>query len=152
MQINWRIIYENIDATKIPYENYFDVIIFKSILGGIGRNDNKEIQQNVIREIYKALKPGGKLLFAENLCATRLHSLFRNKFTNWGSSWRYLSLKEMNEFLSDFLSFAIETTGFLGVFGRSENQKRFLGKTDRALFNAITPSSWKYITYGVATK
>ena len=31
--------YEDIDATVIPYENYFDVIVFKSIIGGIGRNN-----------------------------------------------------------------------------------------------------------------
>ncbi|HNS41841.1 MAG TPA: methyltransferase domain-containing protein, partial [Taishania sp.] len=62
-----RIIYQDIDATNIPYENYFDIIVFKSIIGGIGRNDKHENQQQVFKEIYKALKPGGKLLFAENL-------------------------------------------------------------------------------------
>ena len=49
--------YQDIDATDIPYENYFDIIVFKSIIGGIGRNDNYEIQQKVFKEIYKALKP-----------------------------------------------------------------------------------------------
>ena len=34
------IIYQDIDATNIPYENYFDIIVFKSIIGGIGRNNN----------------------------------------------------------------------------------------------------------------
>ena len=62
--------YHDIDATNIPYENYFDIIVFKSIIGGIGRNNNYEIQQRVFKEIYKALKPRGKLLFAENLIAS----------------------------------------------------------------------------------
>src|SRR5688572_9343259 len=39
------IIYEDIDATDIPYENHFDLIVFKSIMGGIGRNNNTVLQQ-----------------------------------------------------------------------------------------------------------
>ena len=65
--------YEDIDASAIPYENHFDVIVFKSIIGGIGRNDNFELQKKVFSEIHKALKPGGKLLFAENLTASSIH-------------------------------------------------------------------------------
>jgi SAM-dependent methyltransferase len=87
--------YQDIDATNIPYENHFDVIVFKSIIGGIGRNNNIAIQQHVFDQIYKALKPGGKLLFAENLIASPLHQRLRKKFVNWGNSWRYVSLDEM---------------------------------------------------------
>ena len=94
--------YQDINATNIPYENYFDIIVFKSIIGGIGRNDNFEIQQKVFQEIYKALKPGGKLLFAENLIASPFHQMLRKRYVKWGSSWRYLSLKEIKEFLKDF--------------------------------------------------
>jgi 2-polyprenyl-3-methyl-5-hydroxy-6-metoxy-1,4-benzoquinol methylase len=50
--------YETIDALNIPYENYFDVIAFKSILGGIGRNNNYDNIIKTINQIYKALKPG----------------------------------------------------------------------------------------------
>src|ERR1043165_7048304 len=35
-----RVCCEDMDATAIPYENRFDIVIFKSILGGIGRNGN----------------------------------------------------------------------------------------------------------------
>ena len=73
------ITYKDIDATNIPYENHFDVIAFKSIIGGIGRNDNIEMQKKTFSEIYKALKPGGKLLFAENLAASPLHQTLRKK-------------------------------------------------------------------------
>ncbi len=74
--------YQDIDATNIPYENHFDIKVFKSIIGGIGRNYNYEIQQKVFKEIYKALKPGGKLLFAENLIASSVHQKLRKKFVN----------------------------------------------------------------------
>lgn len=74
--------YQDIDASSIPYENYFDIIVFKSIIGGIGRNNNYEIQQKVFKKIYKALKPGGKLLFAENLIASPFHQRLRKRFVN----------------------------------------------------------------------
>jgi len=144
--------YQDIDATNIPYENHFDVIVFKSIIGGIGRNDNYEIQQKVFKEIYKALKPGGKLLFAENLIASPFHQRLRKRYVNWGSTWRYVSIKEMNEFLQDFSSFEIKSTGVLGTFGRNESQRNILSKVDQLVLNTISPSNWKYISYGIAVK
>lgn len=144
--------YQDIDATNIPYENHFDIIAFKSIIGGIGRNDNYKIQQKVFKEIYKALKPGGKLLFAENLIASPLHQKLRKSFVNWGGTWRYLSIKEIKECLQDFSSFEIKSTGILGTLGRNENQRNFLSSIDEILLNKICPDKWKYIAYGIATK
>jgi SAM-dependent methyltransferase len=146
------VIYEDIDATNIPYENYFDIIVFKSIIGGIGRNDNYEIQQIVFKEIYKALKPGGKLLFAENLIASSLHKRLRKRFVDWGSSWRYVSLTEMKDFLKDYSYTDIKTTGVLGTFGRNENQRNLLSTIDELILNKICPDNWKYIIYGIAEK
>jgi SAM-dependent methyltransferase len=144
--------YEDIDATNIPYENYFDLILFKSIIGGIGRNDNYEIQKKVFKEIHKALKPGGKLLFAENLSASPLHQLLRKQFVNWGSSWRYVSVEEMEEFLEEFSSYQMKTTGVLGAFGRNESQRNFLSIIDDLILNKVCPGGWKYISYGIAEK
>jgi len=144
--------YQDIDATNIPYENFFDLIVFKSIIGGIGHNDNMEQQQKVFDEIYKALKPGGKLLFAENLIASSFHQRLRNKFVNWGSSWRYVSIKEMNGFLKKFSSHKIKTTGVIATFGRNEKQRQYLAIIDELLLNKICPDKWKYIDYGIAEK
>lgn len=144
--------YQDIDATHIPYENHFDIIVFKSIIGGIGSNDNKEIQKKVFNEIYKALKPGGKLLFAENLTASPFHRLLRKRYVNWGSSWRYISIQEMQEFLHKFSHYKIKTTGILGTFGRNENQKKALSTFDELILNKVCPDSWKYIAYGIAEK
>lgn len=82
--------YEDIDATNIPYVEYFDVIVFKSIIGGIAKIGIIEVQKKVFQEIYKALKPGGILLFAENLVASPLHQFARKKFNKWGDYWRYV--------------------------------------------------------------
>ena len=144
--------YRDVDATSIPYENHFDIIVFKSIIGGIGRNNNYEIQQKVFKEIYKALKPGGKLLFAENLIASPFHQRLRKRFVNWGNSWRYVSINEMKEFLKDFSTNDIKYTGVLGTFGRNERQRNFLSTIDQLVLNKICPENWKYICYGIATK
>jgi SAM-dependent methyltransferase len=146
------ITYQDIDATNIPYENYFDVIVFKSIIGGIGRNNNHYIQQKVFDEVYKALKPGGKLLFAENLVATAFHQRLRKRYVNWGSSWRYVTVNEMKDFLKNFASLNIKTTGVLGTFGRNEKQRNALSSIDNLVLNKICPDNWKYICYGIAVK
>lgn len=146
------ITYQDIDATNIPYENHFDIIVFKSIIGGIGSNNNIEIQQKVFNQIYKALKPGGKLLFAENLTASPLHQLLRRKFVNWGNSWRYISIDEMKQFLKNYSNVEIKSNGVLATFGRNESQRKFLSVVDDVFLNRICPKNWKYIVYGIAEK
>lgn len=144
--------YEEIDATGIPYENYFDLIVFKSVLGGIGKNNNYALQEQAVNEMYKALKPGGKLVFAENLRASALHGMLRKTFQLWGNTWRYLSLHEINMLTKKFSSLDVETTGFLSVFGRSEQQRNALAAADEKLFNHLVPQQWHYIAYGIAEK
>lgn len=150
--INALISYQDIDATNIPYENHFDLIVFKSIIGGIGRFNNYDNQKQVFKEIHKALKPGGKLLFAENLVASPFHQRLRKRFVNWGSSWRYISIQETKELLENFSSYKLETTGVLAAFGRNERQRNILSKADHWLFNRLCPKSWQYIVYGIAEK
>jgi len=150
--LNKFITYEDIDATDIPYENHFDIIVFKSIIGGIGKNNNYEIQLKVFKEIHKALKPGGKLLFAENLIASSFHQRLRKKFVNWGNSWRYVSIQEMKDFLVIFSFSDIKTTGILATFGRNENQRNLLSAMDKLVFNKVCPAKWNYISYGIAEK
>jgi len=144
--------YRDIDATQIPYENHFDIIAFKSVLGGIGRHGNKAIQQAVIDQIHKALKPGGRLLFAENLVASPLHRYVRARFVRWGREWRYVTIAEMREFLRSYNRYELHTTGVLGALGRSERQRGLLARIDQGLLNYVTPPGWKYIVYGAAEK
>lgn len=144
--------YRDIDATNIPYENCFDIIVFKSIIGGIGRNGDAQKQQKVFNEIHKALKPGGKLLFAENLVASPVHQRLRRAFVDWANSWRYISIGEMEGFLKDFSAYDLRTTAVLATFGRNEAQRRILSAIDDFVFNKFCPERWRYIAYGIAQK
>ncbi len=147
-----RVRFEDIDATNIPYEDAFDIVVFKSVLGGIGHDDQAARQEQAITSMYRALRQGGRLLFAENLVGSRLHRYFRSAFVRWGTRWRYVSIEEMRGFLKPFRTVKFDTAGVLGALGRTERQRRVLSRFDRAGLSHIVPPSWNYIIYGVATK
>jgi len=145
------ITYDSINATEIPYENKFDIVVFKSILGGITRKGSGNSKKQVIDEVYRAIKPGGKLIFAENLEASYLHRFMRKKFVRWGGEWNYLKYHEVNEVFGSFSSLKYKTAGFFGTFGRTEKQRHLLGWLDN-LFNVLIPKSTRYILIGIAEK
>lgn len=148
--LDGKISYEAIDATKIPYENKFDIIVFKSIIGGISGHGKDHLKEKVFQEIHKALKPGGKLLFAENMEGSKFHLWARNKFVNWGERWNYFKYSEI-DLIKIFESVEYETTGFTATFGRNDKQREALGNIDQLLEPLIPPEN-RYILYGVATK
>ena len=146
-----RISYKIIDATATGLsDNYFDFVCMKSVMPSIGYGGRAN-QQKAMREIHRVLKPGGSLLFAENLAATRFHMYFRSRFTNWGDKVRYLHLAELPELLSDFHALRFTTHGFLAVFGRSEMQRSILHMFDRITQPLISDRA-KYLVVGCATK
>ncbi|HOW08754.1 MAG TPA: class I SAM-dependent methyltransferase [Bacteroidales bacterium] len=144
--------YKDIDAKNIPYTNSFDLIVFKSIIGGIGENNHIELQQKVFDEIHKALKPGGKLLFAENLVGSIFHQILRRNFVSWGKSWRFVTTEELKYFLREFSSYDLRTTGVIGALGRNEQQRRIFASFDKLILNKLCPRNWNYIGYGIAEK
>jgi len=144
--------YEAIDATNIAYpEASFDIVCFKSVLGGIGGAGGYTAQEKAVREMHRVLRPGGKLLFAENLVGTRLHAFLRKRFVAWGERWRYLSLGEVHDLLRPFSEVTRVCTGLLATFGRREWQRSLLHFVD-VLVDPITPDAWKYIVAGCAVK
>ncbi len=146
-----KINYEAINALEISYKNKFDIVIFKSILGGISRNGNDHLQKRVIDEIYQCLKTDGILLFAENLEGSFLHKFMRKRFVRWGKEWNYLKYNEARQLFSSFNNFHFITVGFFGAFGRTEKQRQFLGKID-SVIESIIPKSKRYIIIGMAKK
>lgn len=148
-QVDKNISYQQADAKSLPYANEsFEIVIFKSMIGAL---ENSENQLTAIKEAYRVLKPGGYLIFAENLQATKVHQFARNKFTSWGQRWYYPSITEIKEYCKDFNQFRYKAIGFGSPFGRTEKQRNFLSGID-SITNSITPNSWKYLLFGVATK
>lgn len=140
--------YAPMDATNIPYNNHFDLVVFKSILGGICYNRN-EYKKRTLDEIHKALKPGGTLLFAENLEATVVHKYFRKHYGT--KNWNYLHVKEMGDVFSSFSTLNYKTVGFFGCFGRNETQRTVFGHIDTVV-EKVLPDNYKYILIGTAQK
>ncbi|MBU1589058.1 MAG: class I SAM-dependent methyltransferase [Actinobacteria bacterium] len=142
--------YSDVDATRIPFENEFDLIVFKSVLGGVG---TKADQDAAMRGIHRALKPGGTLIFAENLRATIFHRLARAiAYKVRGTSWRYVTIKELRPHLERYASHEVHATGFLSLFGPGERARNALAAADEAVFNRVVRESWHYVSYGTATK
>jgi 2-polyprenyl-3-methyl-5-hydroxy-6-metoxy-1,4-benzoquinol methylase len=150
-QSKGNIFYEKMDAVNIPYENHFDIIILKSVLGGVGRGGHTEKVHQTMTEIHKALKPGGVFLFAENLAGTRLHIMVRESFKKWvKNNWNYLRLKDVPYLFRKFKEYNYGTTGFTGAFGFYEPVRNILGTFDAML--DFLPGNWHYIIYGHSKK
>ncbi len=147
-----RISYADVDARTMSYKNQFDVIVFKSVLGGVVRQAPAALSGQVMARIHDALKPGGALLFAENLRSTPLHQFARSYFVGRKTTWHYFALTEIEEMLAGFRSVEITTFGFLGCFGRTETQRRWLGKLDRSAFDRLVPARWHYVAAAIARK
>ena len=140
-----------LNASSIPFREEFDIVMFKSVLGAVGRTSATQ-QEAAVRQMHEALKPGGCLLFAENLCGSRLHRALRRRFISWGAGLRYASLQEMRRYLHCFSKVTLRTCGVVGVFGRTEAQRRILGRMDRSFLTPLVPAAWHYIAYGIAQK
>jgi len=148
-QVENLIEYANVDMRQIPFEDSaFDVVAFKSVLGAL--NDFED-QNRAIHEIKRVLKSGGVFVFAENTRASKFHSWMRNKFAKWKDPWRYSDDNEFKKWSALFTKSSMKKRGFFGLFGRSENQRNFLGSVD-GFFNYLTPRRWKYILVGVFVK
>jgi SAM-dependent methyltransferase len=150
--VGGRITYDSLDALRMPYEEQFDAVMFKSLLADVGRFKGKAGMAEVVRQSHKALKKGGELFFAENLSGSPLHRILRRWFVPWGRDMLYPTIAGMLDFFGPFASVQYETMGFLGVFGRRDWQSNLLGGLDRKGFDRLVPKKWHYLMIGVARK
>jgi len=150
--VGHRIRYGSLDALALRGDEAFDVIAFKSVLGGIGTGGKFDRQQQAIARVHAALKRGGNLLFAENLAATRAHAALRSRVGAGKDLWRYPTLREMEALLRPFTGVRTATAGFVGAWGATDMQRRLSGALDAFLCRWLVPASWQYVMLGVAIK
>lgn len=144
--------YSAVDALNIDFPaETFDYVIFKSLLGEIGPTHAPENKPRMIAEVHRVLKPGGAVLFAENMIASPLHQFLRKKVRKWGGSWGYTRVDQMLELLSEFEPVVYRTTGFLTAFAPGPRLKRGVGVVD-SLLDRILPENSRYVIYGYAVK
>lgn len=146
------ITYHDVNATQIPFaDEAFDFVVFKSMLGAVGARGQFERIEQTLDEIYRVLKPGGVLFFAENLRGSWLHQQSRALFIPWGKAWHYLSLSEMTDLLEPFSKKEIHCTGFSAAFVPKPIWLKNTAAAIDAQLNFL-PDSWKYVAYGHAIK
>lgn len=146
-----KIRYEQLDVTKMSFKKQFDIVVFKSVMGGVGWNNNYHNQELMIDNIYEALKDGGTLYFAENLTASRFHQWARRKFIEWGTSWRYVTVEEVKKLTAKFGHVSYATYGILGVFGRKTFLADVFGAID-SVFDRFVNENKRYIISAVCKK
>lgn len=147
-----RVSYAEIDATRMALpDGKFDIVCFKSVLGGIGGACGFEGQQASVNEMHRVLKPGGRLVFAENMEASRLHRFLRTRFVRWGARWKYLQVEELQDLLRPFRDARLEFHGFWSALGRREWQRTWLHTIDRVI-QPLIPNRQRYIVLGCARK
>ena len=123
-------------------------VLFKSVIGGLG---SVEKQMLAFQEIQRVLKPGGVLLFAENLKSSALHMYLRRKFVDWSKYWRYPELNDIYIYTKEYNHIELNTTGFFANL-ISNHFIRFIFSYFDFVFEKILPKKIRYIVYGAATK
>ena len=144
-----KILYQKINVLEIPYKNRFDIIAFKSVLGALS---NLSAQKVAIEQIFKALKPGGFLFFAENLVATPIHSYLRKMYGAGKNGWTYINYKDTPYLFDKFKFIETKTTGFLSCLVRNEYLRSKFSIIDKHLFDRFIPKAFRYIFWGVVQK
>lgn len=150
-----RITYGKANALALPYaDGTFDIVFFKSVIGALS---TKEAQRQAIHEMHRVLKPattdkpGGVLLFAENLHGTALHRWLRKRYVKWNSYWRYLDPVTDRDLFAPFAKLDDATTGLWANLGRTESQRDLLARVDGLLAPLVTARQ-RTIWYGAAIK
>ena len=141
--------FKALDALNLPFSNKFDYVLFKSILGGIGKADSIENESIVMKQIHQVLKPGGECLFMENMRATWLHNFLRKRSDAEITNWYYPTLMEFYKFSKFFNKVSFRTFGFIGL--GDFPLKNFRSKLDYHLEKIFDPSC-HYIYAGIYQK
>lgn len=144
--------YAAVDARQLPYaDESLDLVCFKSVLGGIRKQHPEDPKPAMIAEIWRVLKPGGQLIFAENARGHWLHQFLRRSLVSWSAGWEYLEIQDIERLMRSFARFEHTSCGALALLGRNEMQRRALGQVDRYVVPHM-PEAWRYLMIAWAQK
>ncbi len=135
--------YEQIDISNIPYTNYFDIVSFKSVLGGI-KLSKKPLEESFV-QITKCLKEDGLLIFSENISSTYLHKILRKRYTSNKHGWHYYNYEELIRCCNlYFCEVNYTTNGFItNLF--PERFREMISFFDNHFFCKVIPKNYHYL-------
>jgi hypothetical protein len=150
--VNNRIAYKEYDILeKYPDDLKFDLIIAKSVLGGI-KNEytdsttrNKEARIKAIGNLHEALTKNGTILFAENMKGSLFLDACR-KFSGKKKGWHYFTVPEIKELFQPFNSLNIKYFGLIPTYGNGVILNKLIYLFNY-LLQPVTPNSFKYISF-----
>jgi SAM-dependent methyltransferase len=145
--------YDVADATDLHFaDGSFDVVVTKSVLGGISGALGAGAMRTSIREMARVLRPGGHLLFAENLSGSAVHRQAR-KVRAWHNAWHYPTYRTLEESFSEVGRLSMHATGCAAVLvpERLARTKQTVALIDNGLQKLI-PNRWCYVGYGDVLK
>ena len=144
-----KIHYCKLDVLGLDDNDKYDIVTFKSVLGGVGRNNNYDAQVKMMWNIYNSLKTGGYCCFVENLAGSSIHMFLRKNLRKWGSSWRYVNICEIQQLTNMFDNVKYNSFGISG--GTLRNCGPLFGYLEKSI-ESFFPLSSRYICSVVAKK
>lgn len=152
-----RVTYKTIDVVNdnLP-EQAYDLVISKSVFGGLKENyaDSSSrtniARQKAVNNIYKAIKPGGYLLSADNTRGSYLLNFLRKK-NNKDKNWHFFTPKEIELIFSSFQSIQISYFGVIPTLFSNRSFNRVIYFLNKYIL-AFMPANTRYIAITSARK
>lgn len=152
-----KISYHVLDVVnETGFTGEFDVIIAKSVLGGVKANRSDpntrgaDTRTKAVKNIHRMLKQDGYFFSAENIAGNQLMRSAR-KALGKNRSWGYISYTELKEMFSCFNSSEIKTFAILPTLFSSAIVNNIVYRLNKFLMPFTDPSK-RIIAFTVAKK
>jgi ubiquinone/menaquinone biosynthesis C-methylase UbiE len=140
------------DATSLQLDDCsIDIVFLKSVLCGNSYHQGEPGITKALTEIYRVLKQGRFLLFAENTFSSPVHPFLRDTFIeNRGDShtWPYHSYQYYISLFSIYTKHKIHGTALLGTLISNKLFARILYPLDRLILR-LTYTEPSIIYWGI---
>jgi hypothetical protein len=128
-----------IDANVMALPGRYDVIVMKSVLGGVFRNNDYEGLSALMRRlVLNNLNPQGTILSFDNGYINAFHKLRHKHHSGGGVSWTYLKRDKLERALNGF-DFVIAGFGYLNV-GQNALLNSLVYQLDKLVVGLVKPT------------